>query len=76
MPTVTLEEAQARLPELIEQLQANQELVITRDNQPVAKLVGPPARPAQPCQAGSAAGMLVILEEDDEHLEDFKEYMP
>jgi antitoxin (DNA-binding transcriptional repressor) of toxin-antitoxin stability system len=38
--TVTLQEAQARLPELIGQLHAREELVITRDHKPVARLVG------------------------------------
>jgi prevent-host-death family protein len=39
MPTVTLEEAQARLPELIEKLAPGEDVVITRNAQPVAKLV-------------------------------------
>ena len=40
MSTVTLEEAQARLPELIARLAPGEELIITRDAQPVARLVG------------------------------------
>lgn len=74
--TVTIEEAQARLPELIDRLAPGEELVITRNDQPVAALVGknPPAR--QPRRPGSAKGKLLILAEDEEHLEDFKEYMP
>ena len=76
MPTtVTLEEAQARLAELIEHLSPGDEIVITREQQPVAKLVG--SRPARkPWQPGSGKGMLTIVSDDDEHLEDFKEYMP
>ena len=38
MSTVTLEEAQAQLPRLIDQLRPGEELVITRDNRPVARL--------------------------------------
>ena len=74
--TVTIEEAQAHLPELIAQLVPGEELVITQNNQPVAKMMSesPPLR--QPRQPGSAKGKLVLLAEDDEHLEDFKEYMP
>jgi hypothetical protein len=30
----------------------------------------------EPRRPGSAKGKLVILTEDDTHLEDFKEYMP
>ena len=76
MSTVTLEEAQAKLPELIEKLALGEELVITRNNQPVAKLVGQQQPVRKPRRPGSAKGKLVILAEDDEHLEDFKEYMP
>jgi len=75
VPTVTVEEAQAKLPELIEKLAPGEELVITRNNQPLAKLVleKPPVR--KPRQPGSAKGKLIIMTEDEQHLEDFKEYM-
>lgn len=75
MKTLTLDEAQSQLPCLIEQLRPGDELVITRDDIPVAKLVTP--NPAKPTPVfGSCKGMLTILEEDDEHLRDFAEYMP
>lgn len=75
MPTVTLEEAQARLPELIAGLRPGEALVITRDQRPVARLTpeAPPAR--KPRQAGNCQGLLVIVADDDEHLKDFGEYM-
>ncbi len=75
MTIVTIEEAQAKLPELIEHLATGEELVITRNQQPIARLLAEakPARRAR--KAGSAKGMLTILAEDDEHLEDFAEYM-
>jgi antitoxin (DNA-binding transcriptional repressor) of toxin-antitoxin stability system len=73
--TVTLEQAKARLAELIEHLCPGDEIVITRGQQPVAKLVSShPAR--KPRQPGSGKGMLTIVSDDDEHLEDFQEYMP
>jgi len=75
MRTVTLEEAQARLPEIIDHLVSGEELLITRNNQPVAKLVGQQQPVRKPRQPGSAKGKLVILAEDDEHLQDFAEYM-
>jgi antitoxin (DNA-binding transcriptional repressor) of toxin-antitoxin stability system len=74
MPTVTVEEAQAKLPELIEDLLLGEELVITREGRPIARLVRE-KRTSWPCQAGSAKGMLTIIEDDDEHLADFREYM-
>ena len=60
---LTLSEAQARLPDLIHGLTPGDEVAITENNRTVAKLVG------------RAKGTLIILAEDDEHLEDFKEYM-
>jgi antitoxin (DNA-binding transcriptional repressor) of toxin-antitoxin stability system len=76
MPTVTIEEAQAHLPELIAQLQPGAEVIITRDQRPVARLVGERPHARKPRQPGTAKGKLVIRAEDDEHLEDFQEYMP
>ena len=80
MATVTIEEAQAKLRELIDGLALGEEVIITRNHQPVAKLVGQQRPMRKPRQPGSAQGKLVILTEDDAHLdahlEDFKEYMP
>jgi len=42
MSNVTLEDAKARLSELIEQLHPGEEIIITRDQKPVARLVGEP----------------------------------
>ena len=75
MSTVTIEEAQAKLPELIDKLALGEEVIITRNQQPVAKLVGQQRRMRKPRRPGSAKDKLVILVEDDEHLEDFKDYM-
>ena len=76
MSTVTIEEAQAKLSELIDTLAPGEEIMITRNQQPVAKLVGQQPSARQPRRPGSAKGKLVILVEDDEHLKDFKDYMP
>jgi antitoxin (DNA-binding transcriptional repressor) of toxin-antitoxin stability system len=75
LENVTLEEAQSKLPEIIESLKPGAEVVITRDNQPVAALHLPAGAAAQP-RYGSCRGALTILAEDDEHLQDFKDYMP
>lgn len=74
MITLSVQEAQAQLPELIEQLSSGTGIIITRDETPVAQLV-PLAGKPQP-QFGSCKGKLLILAEDDEHLADFREYMP
>ena len=75
MSTVTVEEAQAKLPELIDKLVPGEEVIITRNEPPVAKLVGQQRPIRKPRQPGSAKGKLVILAEDDEHLKDFQDYM-
>lgn len=73
--TITLEEAQKRLVELIRQLEPGEELVITENEEPVAKLVSQPKlrRRREP---GRCKGMITLLVEDDEHLEGFEETMP
>ena len=76
MSTVTLEEAQAKLPELIAHLAVGEELIITRDQRPVARLSAEPLPAQKPRSPGTAKGMLTIVAEDDEHLKDFEEYMP
>ena len=74
--TVTLEEAQAHLTELVARLVPGEDVVITQDKQPIAKLTGQREARRQPRQPGSAKGKLLLLSEDEEHLKDFKEYMP
>ncbi|MEI8372349.1 MAG: hypothetical protein WCJ35_05860 [Planctomycetota bacterium] len=75
MSIVTIQEAQVGLPDLIHKLVPGDEVVITENNQPVAKLVASPVDKPRPIP-GRCKGMLTILAEDDEHLEEFKEYMP
>ena len=74
MIQIPLEEAQSRLAELIAGLRPGEELQITRDDQPVARLVGEVPRIRKPRQPGSAVGRPVILSDDDEHLKDFEDY--
>lgn len=72
---VTIDEAQANLAEIIHQLAAGDEIIITENQQPVAKLLIPP-KPVKRRQPGRCKGMITLLVEDDEHLDGFKEYMP
>ena len=72
MSSITVEEAQAKLSELISKLQPGEELEITQDQKTVAKLVGQ----KRERKFGLGKGKLTIVSEDDDHLEDFKEYMP
>ena len=72
---LTVEEAQARLPDLIHNLSPGEEVAITENNRMVAKLIAPQVEQPHPIP-GRGKGTLAIIAEDDEHLEDFKEYMP
>jgi prevent-host-death family protein len=74
MTTITVEEAQARLSQLIDGLAPGEELVITRNARPIAQLVGLPVEKPHPVP-GRGRGKLIIVSEDDEHLEDFQDYM-
>ena len=73
MTTIGIDEAQTRLKDIIAHLGPDDEIVITNQDGPVARIVS--ARKKQPV-FGSCRGMLTIVDDDDEHLDDFKEYMP
>ena len=76
MPTVTIQEAQARLSDLIHRLSPGDEVVITENDEPVAKLARTEPKTQSPCKAGSARGTIHWMAPDfDAPLEKFKEYM-
>ncbi|ETW97393.1 MAG: hypothetical protein ETSY1_22815 [Candidatus Entotheonella factor] len=75
MGSVTIEEAQAKLATIIASLTPGEELIITQNDQPVAKLIAQKRSMRKPRQPGSAKGKLVILSDDEEHLNDFEAYM-
>jgi antitoxin (DNA-binding transcriptional repressor) of toxin-antitoxin stability system len=76
MPTVTLQEAQSRLSDLIHNLAPGEEVVITENDQPLARLTLAAPRERKPRQLGTLKGTVLYMAPDfDEPLEDFKEYM-
>ena len=75
MSTITIEEAQAKLSEIIDNLPAGEAVVIVRDGAEVAKLTRTGAK-QWPCKAGSyRKAEFWIAPDFDAPLEDFKEYM-
>ncbi len=76
MSQVTLQEAQSHLSELIEKLAPGEGMTITKDDRPIARLMLIPFTDTPRPIPGRCQGMLTILAEDDEHLNDFDEYMP
>jgi antitoxin (DNA-binding transcriptional repressor) of toxin-antitoxin stability system len=77
MQTITLEEAQRHLPEIIEKLTPGEEVLLTRGDQPVATIratIPPPAR--QPRQLGTLKGSLLYMSPDFDAIpEGFEEYV-
>jgi len=71
---VDIEKAKTSLLELLDAALDGEEVVLTRDERPVAKLVAftrPSARP----RFGSARGLVTMADDFDAPLEDFDEYM-
>jgi len=77
MTVMSIDEAQAKLGEVIENLAPGEDVVITKDNQPVAHLTAARERQSkQPRQPGTMRGTVLYMAPDfDAPLDDFKEYM-
>jgi antitoxin (DNA-binding transcriptional repressor) of toxin-antitoxin stability system len=75
MQPLPLEQVEGHLAEIIAKLSPGEELVLIRDDKPVAKLIGVSDETPRPLP-GRGKGMLTVISEDDEHLKDFAEYMP
>ena len=85
MSSVTLQEAQSHLADLVHHLAPGDEMTITENHQPVARLVAVTlkqrrsARPRPPVtgipKAGSLEGLLVVPDDFKEPLEELREYM-
>jgi antitoxin (DNA-binding transcriptional repressor) of toxin-antitoxin stability system len=75
MTTVNLDDAKARLPEIISGLNPGEQVVIVKNGEPLAMLTR--SRPDQwPCVAGSAKDIQHWMAPDfDAPLEEFREYM-
>jgi antitoxin (DNA-binding transcriptional repressor) of toxin-antitoxin stability system len=72
--SIPIEQAGAKLVELVGTLRPGEEIVLTDHDQPVAKII-PSSIPKGRRRAGACKGMLIINQEDDEHLRDFEEYV-
>ena len=76
MNPVTLEEAQAKLPELLGRMARGEALPILSGVEVVARLVRENGAARRLPPPGFARDVLTVVAEDDEHLADFAEYMP
>ena len=76
MATVTIQEAQASLLELIHRLKPGEEVLITENDQPVARLVTTAVSSAKKQRRfGTLKGLVLSMDHFDDPLEDFREYM-
>jgi antitoxin (DNA-binding transcriptional repressor) of toxin-antitoxin stability system len=76
--TMAVEDIKLTLPELLDKLTPGDEVILTRNQKVVAKLVSEPLPPAQPSRPGPGLckGMVTYMAPDfDAPLEDMKEYM-
>lgn len=71
---VDLKQAQSRLQELVDQAARGEEVILTHEGEPVAKII-PMARRVSRRRFGSARGLIHMRADFDEVLEDFREYM-
>ena len=73
MATVTIQEAQSTLPDLIHRLAPGEDVVITENDQPVARIIPTPALPKKKArQLGTMKGSVLYMAPDfDDPLEDF-----
>jgi prevent-host-death family protein len=70
---VNIAAAKARLPELVRRAAAGEEIVIARDNRPVARLA--PLAPPAARRPGSARGQVALAPDFDATPEDFEGYL-
>ena len=73
MTHITLTEAQQHLSEIIAGLTPGETIQIFQDDRPIARLILEIPTPRKP---GSAIGTFTIVSDDDDHLQDFGDYMP
>lgn len=76
--TMAVEDVRLTLSELLDRLTPGEEILLTRNQQPVAKLVSaaPIPQPNQRPGPGLCKGMITYIAPDfDAPLEDLKEYM-
>jgi antitoxin (DNA-binding transcriptional repressor) of toxin-antitoxin stability system len=76
MQQISISEASKQLAQLVDAALNGEEIVITKDDQLAVKLKSVQRMPVkQSPKFGSAKGLLVMSDDFDDPLEDFREYM-
>jgi prevent-host-death family protein len=71
---IDLDSAKSQLPELIRQAARGEDVILTEDGEPVAKII-PITRAPAPRRFGTAKGLIRMTNDFDEPLDDFREYL-
>jgi prevent-host-death family protein len=74
MLNIDINQAKQNLPELIEKTVSNGEVIITKDGQPIVKMV-PFTKTKKKRTFGTAKGLIKMADDFDQPIDDFKEYM-
>ena len=75
--TVTLQQVQAQLPQLLKRMVPGEELFIEQDNHRVARLIAEIGISLTVRVAGQGQGQVLFMADDfNAPLDDFEEYMP
>jgi antitoxin (DNA-binding transcriptional repressor) of toxin-antitoxin stability system len=77
MTSLSIQEAQEKLPDLVRGLSLGDEVIIVENDKPVARIIPAVAQPQRPPRRlGTMRGTVLYMAPDfDAPLEDFKEYM-
>ena len=77
MQTISLQEAQSHLAEILDKLPPGDEIVITRDEKPLATLRATPLAYPEPPQFGTLKGSILYIAPDFDAIpEGFEDYLP
>jgi len=77
MQTISIQEAQRQLVEIVQSLAPGEEVVLTRDEKPVATIRATPAPRREPPSFGTLRGSILRLAPDFDAIpEGFEDYLP
>jgi len=74
MPSIDISDATLSLKDLVARLESGEPLTLV-DHEVHVAIVSPAPKSAKP-KFGGCHGMLTIISDDDEYLQDFTEYLP
>ncbi|NJL84685.1 MAG: type II toxin-antitoxin system Phd/YefM family antitoxin [Chloroflexaceae bacterium] len=74
METIDINQALPHISKLLERASAGEEIVITKNNRPMVKLVSPQTLSTRPPLFGCDRDLIAMSDDFDEPLEDFQDY--